>query len=115
MYFDVFWMMGVICNELVLGVDCLEIVVFFDVDFLINIQDFWRIKNFVCIFENMGNILLWCYYINFFGGYLGYVGLVDYYFIVWIIINIWNYDYIFDYIFYQNGVVQVRVFVIGYV
>lgn len=115
MYFDASWMMGATCNELVPGVDCPETAVFLDADFLTNTQDPWRIKNSVCIFENTGNIPLRRHYTNFPGGYSGYAGLVDYHLIVRTITNIWNYDYIFDYIFHQNGAVQVRVSATGYV
>lgn len=114
-YYDASWMMGASSNELVSGVDCPETAQFFDADFLTNSHNPWRIKNSVCIFEDTGNIPLRRHYTNSLNGYTGYAGLVDYFLVVRTITNIWNYDYIFDYIFHQNGAVQVRASSTGYV
>lgn len=114
-YFDASWMMGATCNELVPGVDCPETAVFFDVDFLTNSHKPWKIKNSVCVFEDTANMPLRRHFTNSAKGYRAYGGLVDYHLVVRTITNIWNYDYIFDYIFHQNGAVQVRASATGYV
>ena len=115
-YFDTAWLMGSMHFELVPGVDCPETAVFLDADHHVNTNDPYTIRHAFCIFEDNANLPLRRHYTNNFeGGYTQYAGLVDYNLVVRTIANIWNYDYIFDYIFHLNGAVEIRVSATGYV
>lgn len=107
--------MGVCVLELIGGVDCLEMVRFFDVVYFFDFDNLKIIKNVVCVFELDSGILLRCYFeIDGKDGYKFYGGLVGYLFVFWIIIIVENYDSIFDFMFYQNGVIEVKVMFVGY-
>ncbi|KAK3094705.1 hypothetical protein FSP39_005242 [Pinctada imbricata] len=115
-YYDTSWIMGAMNFELVPGVDCPETAVFLDVDHFVNANEPFTIRHAVCVFEDNGNLPLRRHFSSDFeGGYTYYAGLVDYNLVVRTIANIWNYDYIFDYIFHLNGAIETRVSATGYV
>ena len=110
-YYDSGWLIGVDCMELVRGVDCPETAVFIDTYTMGKTS-----KNSICIFENNGAIPMRRHYANNFeGGYDFYGGLTDYHLVIRTMANVWNYDYVFDYIFYNNGAIEVKASATGYV
>ena len=44
-----------------------------------------------------------------------YAGAVDYYLVMRTILTVWNYDYVFDYRFHVDGVIEVKVGLTGYI
>ena len=109
-FLDSNWRMGFSNYELVRGIDCPSTATFFDHVHLIGFGGPKKVRNGVCVFElNTGMPLRRHYDNNFVDGYT---------FLRWdgqkragtthnICSN--NYDYVLDYIFYQNGVIQVRL------
>ncbi|XP_063420386.1 amiloride-sensitive amine oxidase [copper-containing]-like [Mytilus trossulus] len=115
-YYDVSWFLGAYTNELVAGVDCPDTATFLDVDFFIKSENRLRIKKGICVFEEHASVPLRRHYASdFHGSYSFYGGLGDYRLVVRSIANVWNYDYVFDYIFHLNGAIEVQVYSTGYV
>lgn len=50
-FFDIVWNMGFMSFELFCGVDCFNIVMFFDLIYFIGVKELVVYKNVVCIFE----------------------------------------------------------------
>lgn len=115
-YFDVFWGMGSSKFEFVLGIDCLSMVIFFDIIYFVSSSElviYWKL---VCLFEFDFGFLLCRYFDNDFeGGYNFYGGMLGNVLVLCFVFIVYNYDYIYDYLFYFNGVVEVRVLMSGYV
>ena len=115
-YLDVSWAMGSSLFELVRGVDCPESATFIDLVHYVNTPRPRRMKNAVCVFEyNIGIPLRRHFENDFEGGYKFYGGMPTYALILRSISTPYNYDYVFDYLFYANGVVEVRVSTSGYI
>lgn len=115
-YLDSGWAMGSSTFELVPGVDCPESAKFFDVIHHVNTPRPRRMKNAVCIFEFDTGIPLRRHFENDFkGGYKFYGGVPSYALVVRYISTPYNYDYIFDYVFYNSGTVEVRFSTSGYI
>ncbi|KAJ8317127.1 hypothetical protein KUTeg_005031 [Tegillarca granosa] len=115
-YYDNSWLMGSMNFALVPGIDCPDTATFLDAFHFVNAGIYKHIKNSICIFENNANLPLRRHYSNnFAGGYSVYGGLAGHSLIVRTITNIWNYDYIFDYIFHLNGAIEIQVSATGYV
>ncbi|KAI8477680.1 amine oxidase, partial [Branchiostoma belcheri] len=115
-FLDTGWNMGSSHFELVPGVDCPTTASYLDV---LHQKDSARprqYKNAVCVFElNTGIPLRRHYESDFQGGYLFYGGMVDNVLVVRTISTVFNYDYVLDFIFHQNGVLEVRTSLTGYV
>ncbi|XP_046342809.1 amiloride-sensitive amine oxidase [copper-containing]-like [Haliotis rufescens] len=115
-YFDTSWLLGASSFELMPGVDCPATATFHDTYHFAGSGEPLRSRNAICIFEQNSGLPLRRHYANDFnGGYGFYGGLVDNYLVIRTIANIWNYDYIFDYIFHLNGAVEIKVALTGYV
>ncbi|KAI8520044.1 amine oxidase [Branchiostoma belcheri] len=101
--------------ELVHGVDCPNTALFFDALHHRDTAGPRRFKNAVCVFEmNSGIPLRRHFDSDYAGGYDFYGGMVDHALVLRHIFTIGNYDYIYDYIFHQNGVLEVSVTLTGY-
>jgi len=108
-YLDAAWNMGSMTFELLRGVDCPNTATFFDLIHFVGRKDPAKYKNAVCLFEqDMGVPLRRHYDTNFDGGYNFYGGMPGSALILRTIATTYNYDYVFDYIFYPNGVLEVR-------
>ena len=108
-YLDAAWNMGSMTFELLRGVDCPNTATFFDLIHFVGRKDPARYKNAVCLFEqDMGVPLRRHYDTNFDGGYNFYGGMPGSALILRTVATTYNYDYVFDYIFYPNGVLEVR-------
>ncbi|XP_050399517.1 amiloride-sensitive amine oxidase [copper-containing] [Patella vulgata] len=115
-YFDTSWLLGASSYELVPGVDCPGTASFHDSHHFVNSGQPKYYKNSICVFEqNSGMPLRRHYSSDFQGGYSNYGGLVDHFLVVRTILNVWNYDYLIDYIFHLNGVIELKVSATGYV
>lgn len=115
-YLDTAWHMGSSKFELVPGIDCPDTATFFDAIHLVDAKDPAKYKNSVCLFElNLGLPLRRHFDNNFDGGYNFYGGMPGIALVLRSISTAYNYDYIYDYLFYPNGVVEARVSTTGYV
>lgn len=71
--------------------------------------------NALCLFElETGNPLRRHHSFSEYEGHF-YEGLMDDVLVLRTVLTVGNYDYIFDYIFHQNGVVEVKVMATGYI
>ena len=115
-YFDVSWMIGSTNMALARGIDCPDTALFLDTDFWVNTGKVEHSKGNICIFEENGGMPQRRHFANNFdGGYYFYGGLIDYHLVVRTVANVWNYDYLFDFIFYPGGAIEVRSTATGYV
>ena len=114
-YYDTSWLLGGSLFELVPGVDCPTTASFHDAYHFFDDSGPKHYRNVVCIFEQNSGIPIRRHYANdFAGGYGFYGGLAGYSLVVRTITNVWNYDYIFDYIFHLNGIIEIKVSATGY-
>ena len=115
-FLDSNWRMGFSNYELVRGIDCPETATFLDHVHLIGFEVPKKVRNGVCVFElNTGMPLRRHYDNNFVDGYTFYGGMVKNALVLRTISTVYNYDYVLDYIFFQNGIIEVRVAATGYI
>ncbi|XP_064492557.1 amine oxidase [copper-containing] 3-like [Pseudopipra pipra] len=111
-YMDGSFGLGRYTSPLVQGVDCPYLATYLDVHYLANSQVPRSTKNALCIFEqNLGSPLR-RHYSNLESLYYG--GLVNSALVVRSIATVGNYDYVWDFIFYQNGAIEGKVQATGY-
>ena len=114
-YLDAAWNMGSMTFELLRGVDCPDTATFFDVLHFVGRGYPAKYKKAICLFEqDMGVPLRRHYDTNFNGGYNFYGGMPGSALILRTAATTYNYDYVMDYIFYPNGVLEVRCSLSGY-
>lgn len=113
-YFDSSWLLGLNSKQLTRGVDCPDTAVYLDSYFFMSDKPI-RVKNAICIFENNPGIPLRRHYTVTQSDDTIYGGIIDYHLVFRSIAVIWNYDYIFDFKFHQNGQLDVVVSSTGYV
>ena len=112
------WTMGARSVELIGGIDCPETSKFFDAIFFVDTDKPKVVKNALCVFEQDSGLPLRRHFEK--GGTQGqkgykfYGGLPTSVLVVRTITTIENYDGIFDFLFYQNGVVEVKATPTGY-
>ena len=100
--------------ELVKGVDCPKTATFFDIVQFVQSSRPKKHLNAVCIFEhNLAVPLRRHFESDFQGSYTFYGGMPSTALVLRTILTPYNYDYLFDYIFYPNGVIEVKVFTSG--
>ena len=115
-YLDSNWALGTVSWELVRGVDCPSTATFFDLVHMVWFGRPFTFRNAVCVFElNTGKPLRRHYDSDYAGGYNFYGGMANQLLVLRTIATPGNYDYVFDFIFYQNGVVEVQTSASGYV
>ncbi|CAH2281643.1 amiloride-sensitive amine oxidase [copper-containing] [Pelobates cultripes] len=115
-YIDSGWGMGSTNYELAKGIDCPEIATYLDVYHFYDTDKPIRTKNAICIFELPTGIPLRRHFdSDFADGFKSYAGLENHVLVVRTMSTVYNYDYIWDFIFYQNGVVEVKVSATGYI
>ena len=113
-YWDGSYLIGVHHHELVRGVDCPEYAS------MVDSTHFWigpRVhKNTVCVFElNTGVPLRRHFSFHYGGGWDVYSGMTDNVLVVRTIAAVYNYDYVFDYVFHQSGALEIKWTPTGYV
>ena len=110
------WVMGAKIVELVGGVDCPATSIFFDVEHFVDSNNPKTVRNAVCVFELDSAIPLRRHFETVGkSGYKFYGGLVSYVLVLRTITTIDNYDSIFDFMFYPNGVIEVKATPTGYI
>ncbi|XP_067887131.1 amiloride-sensitive amine oxidase [copper-containing] [Heterodontus francisci] len=115
-YIDSAWGMGTMNYELAKGIDCPEIATYRDVYHFLDTDQPIRYKNALCIFEYSTAIPLRRHFnSNFKGGYNFYGGLENHVLVIRTTSTVYNYDYLWDFIFYQNGVIETKVHATGYI
>lgn len=115
-YIDSGWAMGVSTHELAPGVDCPEMATFIDLFHYYDTDTPKRYRKALCIFEMTTAIPLRRHFnSNFQGGYNFYGGLDNTVLLLRTTSTVYNYDYIWDFLFYQNGVVEVKMSATGYI
>lgn len=115
-YIDGGWAMGTSDFELAPGIDCPEIATFLDRYHYYDTDKPVRYKKAMCIFEMTTAMPLRRHFnSNFNGGYNFYAGLENHVLVVRTTSTVYNYDYIWDFLFYQNGVMESRVSATGYI
>lgn len=109
------WAMGARALELIGGVDCPETARFLDAVHFLDSDNPKTIKNAVCVFELDSGIPLRRHFeTDGKDGYKFYGGLADHLLVLRTITTVENYDSIFDFMFYQNGVIEVKATPVGY-
>ncbi|XP_041100553.1 amiloride-sensitive amine oxidase [copper-containing]-like [Polyodon spathula] len=115
-YIDGGWGMGTEAYELASGIDCPDIATFVDLYHYYDTDRPVRYKNALCIFEMTTGVPLRRHFnSNFKGGYNFYGGLENNVLVIRTTSTVYNYDYIWDFLFYQNGVVEAKVSATGYI
>lgn len=115
-YIDAGWAMGTSDFELSPGIDCPEIAHFVDLYHYYDTEKPVRYRNALCIFEMTTALPLRRHFnSNFQGGFNFYGGLENHVLVIRTTSTVYNYDYIWDFVFYQNGVMESRVSATGYI
>ncbi|XP_061121454.1 amiloride-sensitive amine oxidase [copper-containing] isoform X1 [Syngnathus typhle] len=114
-YIDAGWGMGTLSYELAAGIDCPEIATFVDLYHYFDTDKPVRYRNALCIFEMTTAVPLRRHFNAFKGGYNFYGGLDSTVLVLRTTSTVYNYDYIWDFIFYQNGVMEVKVSATGFI
>lgn len=113
-YADGAGLFGTRHRGLVPGTDCPENSQFIDVHLYSSNEGGKRTyENSVCIFEHNRNTPLRRHRAYGRSGAF-YAGLVDSVLVIRTIMSVINYDYVVDYIFHQNGVIEAKVSLTGY-
>ncbi len=113
-YLDTTWSIGAYF-ELVKGVDCPKTATFFDVTYFVDSPHPGTHRNAICVFEHNLAIPLRRHFENDFkGSYIFYGGMQGTGLVLRTIATPYNYDYIYDFIFYPNGVIETKVSSTGY-
>ncbi|XP_062377304.1 amiloride-sensitive amine oxidase [copper-containing] [Sardina pilchardus] len=115
-YIDAGWAMGTSDYELAPGIDCPEIATFRDMYHYYDTDKPVRYRNALCIFEMTTAMPLRRHFnADFKGGYNFFAGLENHVLVLRTTSTVYNYDYIWDFHFYQNGVMEARVSATGYI
>ncbi|XP_062988032.1 primary amine oxidase, lung isozyme-like [Elgaria multicarinata webbii] len=112
-YMDLSYGLGYRASTLTQGVDCPYLATYLDSHYFIDSSLPAVHKNSICIFELNAEVPVRRHYGN--GPAPFYGGLVDSSLVFRSISTVGNYDYIWDFIFHQNGAVSLRVLASGYI
>ncbi|XP_074915680.1 amine oxidase [copper-containing] 3-like [Chelonoidis abingdonii] len=111
-YMDGSFGIGRFTYPLVQGVDCPYSAMYVDTHYLARSPNPRINKNSVCIFEQNSGSLLRHHYSNLQSLYYG--GLTNSALVIRSIATLGNYDYVWDFIFYQNRAIEAKVQATGY-
>ncbi|NXU48633.1 AOC1 oxidase, partial [Turnix velox] len=115
-YMDAGWGMGSVSYELAPGVDCPEVATFLDVHHMYDADGPMRFARAICIFELPTGVPLRRHFdSDFRGGFHFYAGLEGTALVLRTTSTVYNYDYIWDFLFYPNGVMEAKVHATGYI
>ncbi|XP_048416529.1 retina-specific copper amine oxidase isoform X1 [Stegostoma tigrinum] len=112
-FLDQHYSIGRSANELVRGVDCPYTAVFVDTVHFTESEKPGQIRNSICIFELNKQIPLRRHFSSWYTA-PSYGAVADCVLIIRSISTVANYDYVFDYIFHHNGVIETKVHPSGY-
>ncbi|XP_019355720.1 retina-specific copper amine oxidase-like [Alligator mississippiensis] len=111
-YMDGSFGIGRFSFPLVQGVDCPYSATYLDVPYLVQSQMPRINKNSLCVFELNSKSPLRRHYSNLQSMYYG--GLTNSALVIRSIATVGNYDYVWDFLFYQNGAIEAKVQATGY-
>ncbi|EHA98333.1 Amiloride-sensitive amine oxidase [copper-containing] [Heterocephalus glaber] len=115
-YIDVGWGLGSVSYELAPGIDCPETATFLDTFHYYDVDDPVLYRRALCLFEMPTGVPLRRHFdSNFNGGFNFYAGLKGQVLVLRTTSTVYNYDYIWDFIFYPNGVMEAKMHATGYV
>uniref|UniRef100_A0A8C3TQV8 Amine oxidase n=1 Tax=Catharus ustulatus TaxID=91951 RepID=A0A8C3TQV8_CATUS len=108
--------MGASSYELARGVDCPETAAFLDAHHLLDADGPVRFPNALCVFELPTGVPLRRHFdSDFQGGFNFYAGLEGRALVLRTTSTVYNYDYIWDFLLYPNGVLEAKVHATGYI
>ncbi|XP_045693748.1 amiloride-sensitive amine oxidase [copper-containing] [Phyllostomus hastatus] len=115
-YFDVGWGLGSVTHELAAGIDCPATATFLDTFHYYDSDAPILHARALCIFEMPTGVPLRRHFdSNFNGGFNFYSGLEGQVLVLRTTSTVYNYDYIWDFIFYPSGVMEAKMHATGYV
>ncbi|NWT83979.1 AOC1 oxidase, partial [Lanius ludovicianus] len=115
-YMDAGWAMGASSYELARGIDCPETATFLDAHHLLDADGPVRFRHALCVFELPTGVPLRRHFDNDFqGGFHFYAGLEGQALVLRTTSTVYNYDYIWDFLLYPNGVLEAKVHATGYI
>ncbi|XP_060064123.1 putative amine oxidase [copper-containing] [Ylistrum balloti] len=115
-YFDSCTLIGPQDKGLVPGIDCPAHATFMDTSYVLeSSKEPITFKNAFCLFEQNSGYPLRRHHSHSMGYGSFYEGMPNVVLTLRSVFTVVNYDYIFDFIFFQNGVVQVRAMSTGYI
>ncbi|KAM5303344.1 diamine oxidase [copper-containing] isoform 1-T8 [Glossophaga mutica] len=115
-YFDVGWGLGSITHELAPGIDCPATATFLDTFHYYDADAPIHHCRALCLFEMPTGVPLRRHFdSNFNGGFNFYAGLEGQVLVLRATSTVYNYDYIWDFIFYPNGVLEAKMYASGYI
>ncbi|XP_069490277.1 amine oxidase [copper-containing] 3-like isoform X1 [Ambystoma mexicanum] len=112
-YMDGSFGIGRLTFEMVKGVDCPSSATCVDSDYFYDNEKPAKHRNAICIFEHNPALPMRRHYSNYYSDYYG--GLPSTVLVLRAIATLGNYDYVFDFLFYQNGAIEARVHATGYI
>ncbi|KAJ6669448.1 hypothetical protein lerEdw1_008258 [Lerista edwardsae] len=112
-YMDLNYGLGFDAFTLIQGIDCPYLATYLDRHYLFASTLPVTHKNSICIFEQNSEMPLRRHFDNAWNPFYG--GLADSTLVFRSISTVSNYDYVWDFIFHQNGAVGVRVHASGYI
>ncbi|NXM73487.1 AOC1 oxidase, partial [Serilophus lunatus] len=115
-YMDAGWAMGASSYELARGVDCPETATFLDAHHFLDADGPVRFARALCVFELPTGVPLRRHFdSDFQGGFHFYAGLEGRALVLRTTSTVYNYDYIWDFLLYPNGVLEAKVHATGYI
>uniref|UniRef100_F7E3V7 Amine oxidase n=2 Tax=Ornithorhynchus anatinus TaxID=9258 RepID=F7E3V7_ORNAN len=115
-YMDVGWGLGTVTHELAPGIDCPETATFLDAHHYYDADAPVLYRRALCVFELPVGVPLRRHFdSNFRGGYNFYAGLEGQALVIRTTSTVYNYDYIWDFVFHHNGVMEAKMHATGYV
>ncbi|KAK2502872.1 hypothetical protein MC885_020121 [Smutsia gigantea] len=115
-YMDVGWGLGSVTYELAPGVDCPDTATYLDAFHYYDADGPVHYPRALCLFEMPTGVPLRRHFdSNFSGGFNFYAGLKGQVLVLRTTSTVYNYDYIWDFIFYPNGVMEAKMHATGYV
>lgn len=115
-YIDVGWGLGSVTHELAPGIDCPETATFLDALHYYDSDEPGLYPRALCLFEMPTGVPLRRHFnSDFSGSFNFYGGLRGQVLVLRTTSTVYNYDYIWDFIFHNNGVMEAKVHATGYV
>ncbi|NXJ58079.1 AOC1 oxidase, partial [Spizaetus tyrannus] len=115
-YMDAGWGMGSVTYELARGIDCPDTATYLDAHHFYDADGPVRFSHAICIFELPTGVPLRRHFdSDFRGGFHFYAGLEGQALVLRTTSTVYNYDYIWDFLLYPNGVMEAKVHATGYI
>ncbi|XP_003410055.1 diamine oxidase [copper-containing]-like [Loxodonta africana] len=115
-YMDLGWGLGRLSHELAPGIDCPDTATYLDALHYYDADGPVHYPHALCLFEMPTGVPLRRHFdINYQGGFNFYAGLKGQVLVLRTTSTVDNYDYIWDFIFYPNGVMEAKMHATGYI